>query len=344
MIAVLGAGNWGTTLADLIGENGHAVSLWTRSHAQRDEINERHTNEGGVAGLRISDKVSATSELAEAVTGAEIVILVVPSSAFREVASALGEVLAPEQIVLHATKGLERETNARMTEILLEETCAKQIGVISGPNLAPEVALRKPAGTVVASHFPHVIERARKLLSCPRLMVFAGDDVLGVELAGALKNVVAIAAGAATEMNVGENAKSLLVTRGLAEYTRLAVAMGANPLTFAGLAGIGDLMVTCASPISRNHRVGAALARGQQLPEILAQLGMVAEGVYAAIAARALTRAHHVEAPLFDRVHRVLYEGLSCEDGLRELMSLPAGRDVGRFEPETRSRLRSVSR
>ena len=185
---------------------------------------------------------------------------------------------------------------------------------------------------MIASHFPHVIELARKALSCPRMMVFAGDDVLGVELAGALKNVVAIAAGAATQMGVGENAKSLLVTRGLAEYTRLAVTMGASPLTFAGLAGIGDLMVTCASPISRNHRVGAALARGEQLADVLEKLGMVAEGVYAAVAARALTRKHHVEAPLLDRVYRVLYEGLACDEALRELMTLPAGRDVGRFQ------------
>lgn len=332
MIAVLGAGNWGTTLAELIAENGHTVNLWTRNHEQCAEINARHTNERAVPGLQLSDKVAATTGLADAVHRAELVLLVVPASGFREVASALGDVLAPEQIVLHATKGLERGTNARMTEILLAETCAKQIGVISGPNLAPEVARRAPAGTVVASHFPHVIELARSVLSCPRMMVFAGEDVLGIELAGALKNVVAIAAGAATEMQVGENAKALLVTRGLAEYTRLSVVMGANPLTFAGLAGIGDLMVTCASPISRNHRVGAALARGEQLPEILAKLGMVAEGVHAAVAAHALTRAHHVEAPLLDRVYRLLYEGLGCEEALRELMALPAGRDVGRFQ------------
>ncbi|MDX2088785.1 MAG: NAD(P)H-dependent glycerol-3-phosphate dehydrogenase [Kofleriaceae bacterium] len=332
MIAVLGAGNWGTTLAELIAENGNAVRLWTRSGEQRDEINARHTNERSLPGVWLSDKVLATTALEQAVHGAELVLLVVPASAFREVSSALGEVLAPEQIVLHATKGLERETNARMTEILRQETCAKQLGVISGPNLAPEVARRMPAGTVVASHFPHVIALAQKVLSCPRMMVFTSDDVLGIELAGALKNVVAIAAGAATEMKVGENAKALLVTRGLAEYTRLSVMMGASPLTFAGLAGIGDLMVTCASPISRNHRVGAALARGERLPEILAKLGMVAEGVHAVVAARALTRAHHVEAPLLDRVYRLLYEDLGCEEALRELMALPAGRDVGRFQ------------
>ncbi len=329
MISVLGAGNWGTTLAALIAENGHAVKLWTRHAAQRDEINERHTNEGAIPGLRLADRVSATNDLRAAVEGCELVLIVIPSQGFREVASALGEVLTPEQMVLHATKGLERGSNARMTEVLVQETCAKQIGVLSGPNLAPEIAHAKPAGTVIASHFPRVIERARAALSCPRMMVFSSTDVIGVELAGALKNVVAIAAGVATEMGVGENAKSLLVTRGLAEMTRLAVMMGASPHTFAGLAGIGDLMVTCASPISRNHRVGAALAGGERLPEILARLGMVAEGVYAAVAARELCRAHRVEAPLLDAVYRVLYEGLACGDGLRELMALPAGRDGG---------------
>lgn len=332
MITVLGAGNWGTTLAELIASNGHSVGLWTRHPEQRDEINARHTNETALAGIRLPASVKATSDLAEAVRGAEIVLVVIPSRGFRQVASALGDVLAPEQIVLHATKGLERESNARMTEILFEETCAKQIGVLSGPNLAPEIARHKPAGTVVASRFPHVIEAARRALSCPRMMVFAGEDVLGVELAGALKNIVAIAAGAATEMNVGENAKSLLVTRGLAEITRLAVTMGASPLTFAGLAGIGDLMVTCASPMSRNHRVGAALARGELLPDILAKLGMVAEGVYAAVVAHVLTRTHRVEAPLLDAVYRVLYDGLACDAGLRQLMTLPAGRDVARFQ------------
>lgn len=219
-----------------------------------------------------------------------------------------------------------------MTEILLAETCARQIGVLSGPNIAAEIAQKKPAGTVVASRFPHVVELGRRALSCPRMMVFAGDDVTGVELSAALKNVVAIAAGIATQMDIGENGKSLLVTRGLAEITRLAVAMGAAPLTLAGLAGIGDLMVTCASPLSRNHRVGAALARGETLEEILAGLGMVAEGVYAAVAARDLARAWRVEAPLLERVYRVLYEGLGCEQGLRELMTLPAGRDVARFQ------------
>lgn len=331
MITVLGAGNWGTTLADLVAQNGHDVRLWTRSPAQRDEINGLHTNERGVKELRIDERVVATTDLEEAVRGAELVIMVIPSQAVREVARSLGDVLAPEQVVLNAAKGLERESNARMTSIVLEETCAKQIGVLSGPNLAPEIAKRKPAGTVIASRFPHVIRLARRIVSSPRMMVFASEDVVGVELAAALKNVVAIAAGAATMMGIGENAKAFLVTRGLAEMTRLAVTMGASPLTFEGLAGVGDLMVTCASPISRNHRVGAALARGERLPDILEGLGMVAEGVYAAVAARDLARAYGVEAPLLERVYRVLYDGLGCEEALSELMTLPAGRDVPRF-------------
>lgn len=328
MIAVIGAGNWGTTLADLIASNGHEVNLWTRSAEQSNEINREHANSHSVPGLSIDPRVRATTDLSFAVRGAEIVLVVVPSHAFREVASFLGDVLVPEQIVLHATKGLELGSNARMSSILLEETCAKQIGVLSGPNLAPEIACKKPAGTVITSHFPYVIERARSALSCPRLLVFAGDDVVGVELAGALKNVVAIAAGAAAAMEVGENAKALLVTRGLAEMTRLGVAMGASSRTFSGLAGIGDLMVTCASPISRNHRVGAALARGQQLPDILEGLGMVAEGVMASVVARSLCISHGVDAPLFERVYRVLHEGLPCAEGLQQLMMLPAGRDV----------------
>jgi glycerol-3-phosphate dehydrogenase (NAD(P)+) len=334
-IAVLGAGNWGTTLADLIATNGRAVRLWTRHPEQRDEINARHTNEGAVPGLRLNERVKATGDLAEAVRGADLVLIVIPSQGFREVCRALGAVLAPGQLVLHATKGLERGSNCRMTELLLAETRVERFGVLSGPNLAPEVARRQPAGTVIASPFTDVVAAGRSALASPSMMVFAGDDVLGVELAGALKNVVAIAAGAATEMRLGENGKSLLVTRGLAEMTRLAVTMGAKPLTFAGLAGIGDLMVTCASPISRNHRVGVALAQGKRLPEILTELGMVAEGVYAAAAAHELCRAHHVEAPLLESVYRVLYEGVGCETSVRELMTLPAGRDVSRFHAFT---------
>jgi glycerol-3-phosphate dehydrogenase (NAD(P)+) len=198
------------------------------------------------------------------------------------------------------------------------------------------VAAGKPAGTVVASAFPHVVELGRAALSSAQMMVFAGTDILGVELAGALKNVVAIAAGIADEMALGDNAKAFLVTRGMTELMRLASAMGAESMTLTGLAGMGDLMVTCASRLSRNHRIGVALARGEKLDDAVARLGMVAEGVYASLSARALARARDVDMPLFERVDRVLYEGLAPGEALDELMQLPAGPDVPRASRRNR--------
>jgi glycerol-3-phosphate dehydrogenase (NAD(P)+) len=328
-VGVIGAGNWGTTLAHRIASNGHVVILWTRDATQRDEINARHTNSRSVPGLLIAPKVRAVTGMREAVVGATLVLVVVPSQAFRTVCRAAAEFLSPEQPVIHATKGLEQRSHRRMSEILLEETCARQIGVLSGPNIAAEIAAGKPAGTVIASHFPRVVRVGRQLLTSAHMMVFAGDDVVGVELAGAFKNVVAIAAGMAAELEVGENAKALLVTRGLAEMARLGTALGARPLTFAGLTGVGDLTVTCASPRSRNNRVGRALARGGALQEVLRELGMVAEGVYASVSVHELARMHRIELPLMEQVYRVLHEGLSPAASVDELMRLPAGDDVG---------------
>jgi glycerol-3-phosphate dehydrogenase (NAD(P)+) len=337
-IAVLGAGNWGTTLAHLIAKNGNPVNLFTRSPEQRDEINALHTNERSVAGLAIADGVRAMTDLGEAVSDAELVLFVVPSQSFRAVCRAAGSALRPDHMIVHATKGLEVGTHRRMSEILLEECCVRQIGVLTGPNIAAEVARGLPAGTVVASSFPRVVETTRRALASARMRVFAGTDVLGIELCGALKNVVAIAAGIADQMQIGENAKAFLVTRGMTELTRLAFAMGAEATTMTGLAGIGDLTVTCASPLSRNHRVGAALARGEALEGILSGLGMVAEGVYASSAARELASLHRLEMPLFERVERVLRHGLPPIEALSELMSLPAGRDVPRLSSRPASR------
>lgn len=327
-VAVLGAGNWGTTLAHLAGLNGHVVRLWTRSDDACRSINDDHRNPRGIEGLAIDARVTAGTSLAACVDGASVVMVVVPAQAFREVARALGDHLAPSQVVLHATKGIELGTHLRMSEVLAQETCAKVIGVLSGPNLAGEIARGEPAGTVVASRFPRAISAARRAFGSPRLMVFRGDDVTGVELAGALKNVVALAAGMATGMGLGDNAKGLVIARGLAEITALACAMGARPGTFAGLAGVGDLLVTCASRDSRNHRVGAALARGVSLDEALDSLGMVAEGVPTATAATELSIRHGVETPLLDHVRRVLHEGLAPRDALDQLLALRPGRDV----------------
>jgi glycerol-3-phosphate dehydrogenase (NAD(P)+) len=330
-VCVVGAGNWGTTLAHLIAKGGRFVRLWTRDANQRDEINERRTNVRYTSGFVIAPGVRSTIDLEEALTGTELVLVVIPSQSFREVSRMMGDHLKPEQIVIHATKGLEVGTHRRMSEILQEETCVRQMGVLAGPNIAPEVAAGKPAGTVVASEFPRVVEIGRSVLSSTQMMVFAGTDVLGVELAAALKNVVAIAAGIADEMALGENAKAFLVARGMTELIRLASVMGAESMTLTGLAGVGDLVVTCASRLSRNHRVGAALARGETLEEAVSRLGMVAEGVYASLSARALARAHGIDMPLFERVDRVLHEGLAPRQALDELMLLPPGRDIPRI-------------
>lgn len=326
-IAVLGAGNWGTTLSHVVASNGHLVRLWTREGARALGINEQRTS-ASVPGLRLASGVRAATALAEVVHGAALVFVVVPSQAFREVCRELGDCSRPDQLVVHCSKGLELGTHRRMSEILFEETCVRQIGVLSGPNIATEIARGKPAGTVIASAFPAIVQLARQLLSSPTLRVFSSTDVIGVELCGALKNVVAIAAGMADEMQLGDNAKAFLITRGMAELMRLASAMGAEPMTLSGLAGIGDLMVTCQSPLSRNHRIGVALARGQRLDAAVAELGMVAEGVYASRAARALAAARELELPLFTSVDRVLHEGLAPAAALDELMRLPVGRDV----------------
>jgi glycerol-3-phosphate dehydrogenase (NAD(P)+) len=243
----------------------------------------------------------------------------------------LGELLRPEHLVVHGIKGLEAESHLRMSQVLLEETCVRQYGVLSGPNIANEVARGKPAGTVIATRFPRVAALVRRALACPQLRVFESADVCGVELLGALKNVIAIGAGMADQLGLGDNAKALLITRGLSEMMRLALVLGAEPATTAGLAGIGDLMVTCASPLSRNHRVGAALARGTRLDDALNEIGMVAEGVYASRAACELARRHGIEVPVFEHIQRVLHQGMSVDAALSALMELPTGHDLPHF-------------
>jgi glycerol-3-phosphate dehydrogenase (NAD(P)+) len=331
-IAVLGAGNWGTVLADRVARNGRNVRLWTRSPEARDEINLQHTNEAAVPGLQLHPRVRAVTDPRDALERAEVVFVVVPAQAMRDVCKTVGEHLRPYHFVVHGTKGIEIGTRARMSQIIHDETCVRQLGMVSGPNIAKEIARGAPAGTVVVSHYPEVVRAVKAALSCEELMVFYGEDLIGVEIASALKNVIAIAAGIATEMGVGENAKAFLVTRGLAEITRVAVTLGADPGTFSGLATLGDLVVTCASEHSRNHRIGRALARGIPLGRALEELGMVAEGVPTSLAAHELARDLGIEAPLMEAVYRIVHEGLAPQVAVRELMRTPAGRDVALFQ------------
>ncbi len=328
LVSVLGAGSWGTSIAHIIGANGHPVYLWCRRKGAAAEINKKHRNSRYLGDAQLSDNIVATTSLAKAVKGVPLVFLVVPSKSFRTVCREAGEMLTPEQFVVHATKGFEAGTHFRMSEVIMQETCVRQLGVLSGPNIAPEIMAGKPAGTVVASRFPKVTEAAQRALVTNSFRVYSGDDVIGVELAGALKNIVAIAAGIATRLELGENTKALLITRGMSEIARLGTRLGAPAPTFSGLAGFGDLLVTCASPLSRNHRVGAALAEGKKLPEIVASLGMVAEGVNTAVVAHEIIARMGLYAPLLDGVYRVVHQGLHPRDALNQLMALESRPDV----------------
>jgi glycerol-3-phosphate dehydrogenase (NAD(P)+) len=330
-VAVLGAGNWGVALAQVIAGNGHRVLLWTRDRAQAEEINRDHHSERQQPELVLAPQVHACVDLSEATTSADLLLMVVPSQAFRSVCQALAPLAGPDHVVVSCAKGLEAETHLRMTQVLMQETCVRQVGVLSGPNIANEIARGKPAGTVIATRFPRVSSLVMRALACPQLRVFESSDVCGVELLGALKNVIAIGAGMAEQLELGDNAKALLVTRGLSEMMRLVLALGAEPATTAGLAGIGDLMVTCASPLSRNHRLGAALARGDCLDSALERIGMVAEGVYASRTACELAKRYNIELPVFEHIHRVLHDGMGVHEALSALMELPTGHDLPHF-------------
>ncbi len=327
-ICLLGSGNWGTTLAHLMACNGHDVKLWCRSRSVRDEINKKHTNRRYTEGFPIHKGVQASNDLRACVDSSDTIIHVIPSKAFREVSRTIAHMLRPDHVIIHATKGLEQGTQKRMSEILCEETCVRQIGVLSGPNIAREILADKPAGTVIATRFPRVAAEAQRLFAGPRFRVYDNSDVVGVEMGGALKNIIAIAGGVIAALELGENARSLLITRGLGEMTRIGMSFGAEAPTFMGLAGMGDLMVTCASPHSRNHRLGRAMAAGTGLEEALASLGMVAEGVNTSRVAHEIATERRVYAPVVEAVYQMVHEDRAPSDVARELMLMEARPDI----------------
>lgn len=337
-LCIVGAGSFGTALAAIVGGLGHPVRMWTRRADQAQEIDRDHTNEAYARGTRLPERVRATSDLQEAVKGAAVVLVVVPSKAFRETARELGNVLTGDQLLVHATKGFEVETFQRMSEILREETCARKIGVLSGPTLAPELLAGHPAGALIASRFDEVVEVVQGYFGGSHLRVYGGRDVVGTEVGGAFKNIVALAAGVGDALGMGDNTRSLLVTRGLSEMALLGVSLGADVFTFGGLAGIGDLMATCASKISRNHRAGERLASGEKLDDVLATMGHVVEGVPTAAAVQRHAASTGLELPIVRAVHSVLFEGVSARDGVGQLMSLPVGTELAalRFQGSRR--------
>ncbi|HHX74553.1 MAG TPA: NAD(P)H-dependent glycerol-3-phosphate dehydrogenase [Firmicutes bacterium] len=307
-VAVIGAGSWGTALSVVLAENCRQVTLWARREELCREVRERRENTYYLPGVQLPKNVAVTSDLAEAVSGRDALVLVVPSHTVRTIARVIAPQLTNRPIVVNCAKGIEEETYCRMSEILAQELPQCEPAVLSGPNHAEEVGRRVPSATVVSAKKRVVAEAVQDLFMTHRLRVYTNPDMVGVELGGALKNVIALAAGISDGLGYGDNTKAAIVTRGLSEIGRLGLRMGAEALTFAGLAGIGDLMVTCMSAHSRNRKLGLELGRGRKLSAILPGMRMVAEGVRTTRAALQLGRKYGVDLPITEQVHEVLFK------------------------------------
>jgi glycerol-3-phosphate dehydrogenase (NAD(P)+) len=307
-VGVLGAGSFGTTISHLTARNAPTV-LWCRRAETADEVNRQHTNERYLAGYRIADSVRATSDLEEAVREADVVVMGVPSHGMREVLGEVARVIRPWVPVVSLAKGLEPGSHLRMSQVVTEMLPDRPAGVLTGPNLAKEIMAGYAAASVIAVPQPEIARQLQAVFHSGVFRVYTNHDVTGCELGGALKNVVAIATGMGDGLGVGDNTRSAVITRGLAELTRLGVAMGGEPATFAGLTGMGDLIATCTSRQSRNRHVGEELGRGRKLDEIIADMNQVAEGVKTTRVVMELGEEHGVELPISREVYGVLYEG-----------------------------------
>ena len=317
-------GSWGTALANLLAGNGHEVRLWVRDPALARTLERERRNPIYLPGIRLSDHVEPGSDLVAAVAGSEVVVSAVPSHATRQVMERAAGSLDPEALVVSTSKGIENDTLARMTEVLAEVLPAgaeDRTAVLSGPSFAIEVARGCPTAVTAAATDLDVAERTRDLFANPRFRVYTSSDVVGVELGGAVKNIVAIAAGICDGLGYGHNARAALITRGIAEIARLGVALGGEPMTFMGLSGLGDLILTSTTDLSRNRTVGLRVGAGETVEEIQADMRMVAEGVRTTRSVRDLARRHDVEMPITEEVHAMLYEGKNPRISVEDLMT-----------------------
>ena len=320
---VIGAGNWGTALAALLARNGHAVRLWAYEPEVVESIRERHENELFMPGVKLPEIIEPTGELAQALDGAEIVLTVMPSHLCGALFEQMLPHLLPDMLFVSATKGIDTARLMRMSEVIEAVVGRKfppHLCVLSGPSFAREVVRGDPTAIVVASQDREAAQKVQRDFSSASLRLYTSSDVVGVEIGGAVKNVIAIAAGVVEGLRLGHNPTAALITRGLAEITRLACALGGRLETLAGLAGMGDLVLTCTGDLSRNRSVGVELGKGRKLPEIVGSMRMVAEGVKTTRAAVALARRHQVEMPITFQVHRLLEGEVSPREAIRELM------------------------
>ncbi|HEU5138874.1 MAG TPA: NAD(P)H-dependent glycerol-3-phosphate dehydrogenase [Bacillales bacterium] len=321
--AVFGMGSWGTALATVLSDNGHQVKVWGRREDQVEEINTKHTNERYLPGISLPDTIMATTSMEEAVEDADTIVLVVPTKAMRTVLHKLNNHLSRPVALVHASKGIETDTLKRISEIIseeLDEDKRKNIAVLSGPSHAEEVVLRQPTTVTVSSTGADSGQYIQDLFINRSFRVYTNPDMVGVELGGALKNIIALGAGLSDGIGFGDNAKAALMTRGLAEIARLGTKMGANPMTFAGLAGMGDLIATCTSAHSRNWRAGNLLGKGKQLQEVLDNMGMVVEGVKTTEAAYRLSEREGVEMPITNGLYDVLFSNQNPKQAVEGLM------------------------
>lgn len=323
-ITVLGAGSWGTALAMVLADNEHEVRLWGHKAEQIEEINQFHTNEKYLAGVVLPNEIIGYSSLKESLEGIDTIVLAVPTKAIREVLRDVIEIHKEPLTIVHVSKGIEPDTLLRISEMIEEEMpkeLLRDVVVLSGPSHAEEVSRRQITTVTVSSKNMEAAERIQDLFINSNFRVYTNPDIVGVEIGGALKNIIALAAGITDGLGYGDNSKAALITRGLAEIARLGTKMGASPLTFSGLTGIGDLIVTCTSVHSRNWRAGNLLGKGQKLQEVLDNMGMVVEGVRTTKAAYQLAEKYNVKMPITTALHNVLFKDASPKDEVDSLMS-----------------------
>ncbi len=324
-VAVIGAGSWGTTVAHLCAKNA-PTTLWARRDEVARQVRDDHVNPHYLDGFELTPSLHATSSVEEAVSAAEVLVMGVPSHGMREAAKELAPFLGPGVPVVSLSKGLEQGTRLRMTEVLEAELPGHPCGVLTGPNLAKEILAGGAAASVIAMDDTSVAEAIQDILANDLFRVYTNPDVIGCEVAGALKNVMAIASGMADGLGTGDNTRAAVITRGLAELTRLGCAMGGHQVTFAGLAGMGDLIATCISPQSRNRHVGEQLGRGRTIDEVIDEMHMVAEGVKTSAVVMELAHEYGVSMPIAREVHRVVHEGSTAVDAYRGLLARPDAR------------------
>lgn len=326
-VGMLGGGSWGTTVASLVARNAPTV-IWARDPATVNEINSKHSNEKYLPKAKLSPSLAATSAIAEAVRDVDVVVMAIPSQSFRGVLDEIKEHIRPWVPVVSLTKGLEADTDMRMTEIINEILPGHPHGVLTGPNLAREIMSGLAAAGVIAMEDETIVQELQNVFRSGLFRVYTNNDVIGCELGGVLKNVIAIAVGIGDGLGAGVNTRSALISRGLAEITRLGVAMGGQAATFAGLAGVGDLVATCTSPQSRNRHVGLELGKGRSLEEIIDDMFMVAEGVKSVPAVMELAKKYQVEMPITEEVYQVTQGKSRGKDAFRGLLRVSAGSEA----------------